>query len=288
MKIFNYISAFTLSALMCGCAGEQKETAAPVEESSETVTVEEKTAFVPVENQNPECYIDKLSYAVCIDCDVLDPFRTMAIYGPEKKMDKKMPVVMFIEGEVNEMPSFEWPRLFVDLGYKVCIPKCSNIKADRDNDRSLKMFRTCLCDVNDALATMKAKADKYGIDTTNIILAGNASGAFIAASYIYTYVEGTEKLSKDGIKGVVSISTNLAMNLNEFEKNMEDNIKAVIFHGTSQNQSTELLQSKTLASQLGNLAEYVEVEGANEFPTPEYTKAVKDKCREFLKEQIAK
>ena len=39
-----------------------------------------------------------------------------------------MPVVMFIEGDVKEMPSFEWPRVFIDLGYKVCIPKRQNDK----------------------------------------------------------------------------------------------------------------------------------------------------------------
>ena len=273
---------------MCCCAGSNKEVATPVEESVDsTENAEPAVEFVPVENLNAECYVDKLSYAVCIDCDVLDQFRTMSIYGPEKKEHEKMPVVLFIEGDVKDMPSFEWPRVFIDLGYKVCIPKCSNIKADRNNDKTIKTFRTALNDVNDALTTLKTKADKYGIDTTRIFLAGNASGAVVVASYIYTYVSGTEPLSKDGIKGVISISTNTALNLNEFEKNFDNEIKCLIFHGTSNEQNAELLNSKQLASQLGELAEFIEVEGANEFPTPEYTKVVKDKCREFLKEHTA-
>lgn len=273
---------------MCCCAGSNKEVATPVEESVDsTENAEPAVEFVPVENLNAECYVDKLSYAVCIDCDVLDQFRTMSIYGPEKKEHEKMPVVLFIEGDVKDMPSFEWPRVFIDLGYKVCIPKCSNIKADRNNDKTIKTFRTALNDVNDALTTLKTKADKYGIDTTRIFLAGNASGAVVVASYIYTYVSGTEPLSKDGIKGVISISTNTALNLNEFEKNFDNEIKCLIFHGTSNEQNAELLNSKQLASQLGELAEFIEVDGANEFPTPEYTKVVKDKCREFLKEHTA-
>ncbi len=288
MKICTYISTFALSTLMCCCAGSNKEVATPVEESVDsTENAEPAVEFVPVENLNAECYVDKLSYAVCIDCDVLDQFRTMSIYGPEKKEHEKMPVVLFIEGDVKDMPSFEWPRVFIDLGYKVCIPKCSNIKADRNNDKTIKTFRTALNDVNDALTTLKTKADKYGIDTTRIFLAGNASGAVVVASYIYTYVSGTEPLSKDGIKGVISISTNTALNLNEFEKNFDNEIKCLIFHGTSNEQNAELLNSKQLASQLGELAEFIEVEGANEFPTPEYTKVVKDKCREFLKEHTA-
>lgn len=286
MKICAYIFAFALSTLMCCCAGSSKEGAAPVEAVDSTAN-STPAEFVPVENLNAECYVDKLSYAVCIDCDVLDKFRTMSIYGPEKKEQEKMPVVLFIEGDVKEMPSFEWPRLFIDLGYKVCIPKCSNIKADRNNDKTIKTFRTALNDVNDALTTLKTKADKYGIDTTRIFLAGNASGAVVVASYIYSYVSGTEPLSKEGIRGVISISTNSALNLNEFEKNFDNEIKSLIFHGTSNEQSTELLNSKQLASQLGELAEFIEVEGANEFPTPEYTKVVKDKCREFLKEHSA-
>lgn len=287
MKICTYFSAFALSTLMCCCAGSNKEVASPAEETADSTANSEPTEFVPVENLNAECYIDKLSYAVCIDCDVLDQFRTMSIYGPEKKEHEKMPVVLFIEGDVNEMPSFEWPRVFIDLGYKVCIPKCSNIKADRNNDKTIKTFRTALNDVNDALTTLKTKADKYGIDTTRIFLAGNASGAVVVASYIYTYVSGTEQLSKEGIKGVISISTNSALNLNEFEKNFDNEIKCLIFHGTSNEQNAELLNSKQLASQLGELAEFIEVEGANEFPTPEYTKVVKDKCRGFLKEHTA-
>ncbi len=285
MKICAYIFAFALSTLMCCCAGSSKEGTAPVEAVDSTNTT--SAEFVPVENLNAECYVDKLSYAVCIDCDVLDQFRTMSIYGPEKKEREKMPVVLFIEGDVKDMPSFEWPRVFIDLGYKVCIPKCSNIKADRNNDKTIKTFRTALNDVNDALTTLKMKADKYGIDTTRIFLAGNASGAVVVASYIYTYVSGTEPLSKEGIRGVISISTNSALNLNEFEKNFDNEIKSLIFHGTSNEQSTELLNSKQLASQLGELAEFIEVEGANEFPTPEYTKVVKDSCREFLKEHLA-
>ena len=134
---------------------------------------------------------------------------------------------------------------------------------------------------------MKTKADKYGIDTTRIFLAGNASGAVVVASYIYTYVSGTEPLSKEGIRGMISISTNSALNLNEFEKNFDNEIKSLVFHGTSNEQSTELLNSKQLASQLGELAEFIEVEGANEFPTPEYTKVVKDSCREFLRKHSA-
>ncbi|MEE1260952.1 MAG: hypothetical protein U0K66_12335 [Paludibacteraceae bacterium] len=285
MKICTYISAFALSTLMCCCTGSNKETTKPVEEPVLKDSASAK--FVPVENLNAECYVDKLSYAVCIDCDVLDQFRTMSIYGPEKKVNEKMPVVMFIEGDVKEMPSFEWPRVFIDLGYKVCIPKCSNIKADRNNDKTLKTFRTALNDVNDALTTMKTKADKYGIDTTRIFLAGNASGAFLVSSYIYTYVSGTEPLSKEGIRGVISISTTTALNLNEFEKNFDNSIKSLIFHGTANGQNAEPINSKQLASQLGELAEFVEVEGANEFPTPAYTKVVKDKCREFLKEHTA-
>ena len=257
----------------------------PVEAVDSTKTT--PAEFVPVENLNAECYVDKLSYAVCIDCDVLDQFRTMSIYGPEKKGQEKMPVVLFIEGDVKDMPSFEWPRVFIDLGYKVCIPKCSNIKADRNNDKTIKTFRTALNDVNDALTTLKKKADKYGIDTTRIFLAGNASGAVVVASYIYTYVSGTEPLSKEGIRGMISISTNSALNLNEFEKNFDNEIKSLVFHGTSNEQSTELLNSKQLASQLGELAEFIEVEGANEFPTPEYTKVVKDSCREFLRKHSA-
>lgn len=287
MKICAYIFAFALSTLMCCCAGSNKEVANSANEAVDSTTNSTPAEFVPVENLNAECYVDKLSYAVCIDCDVLDKFRTMSIYGPEKKEQEKMPVVLFIEGDVKEMPSFEWPRIFIDLGYKVCIPKCSNIKADRNNDKTIKTFRTALNDVNDALTTLKTKADKYGIDTTRIFLAGNASGAVVVASYIYTYVSGTEPLSKDGIRGVISISTNSALNLNEFEKNFDNEIKSLIFHGTANEQSTELLNSKQLASQLGDLAEFIEVEGANEFPTPEYTKVVKDKCREFLKEHSA-
>ncbi len=285
MKICAYIFAFALSTLMCCCAGSSKEGAAPVEAVDSTKTT--PAEFVPVENLNAECYVDKLSYAVCIDCDVLDQFRTMSIYGPEKKEQEKMPVVLFIEGDVKDMPSFEWPRVFIDLGYKVCIPKCSNIKADRNNDKTIKTFRTALNDVNDALTTLKKKADKYGIDTTRIFLAGNASGAVVVASYIYTYVSGTEPLSKEGIRGMISISTNSALNLNEFEKNFDNEIKSLVFHGTSNEQSTELLNSKQLASQLGELAEFIEVEGANEFPTPEYTKVVKDSCREFLRKHSA-
>lgn len=289
MKIINYISAFALSTLMCCCAGTQEKNANTNAESSDSVSVSVSTGeFVPVENLNAECYVDKLSYAVCIDCDVLDQFRTLSIYGPEKKENEKMPVVVFIEGTINEMSSFEWPRIFVDLGYKVCIPKCSNIKADRNNDKTIKTFRTSLSDVNDAITTMKAKADKYGIDTTNIFLAGNASGAYVASSYMYTYVSGTEHLSKKGIKGVISISTSSALNLSEFEMNLENKIKCLIFHGTANEQYAELLNSKQLSSQLGELADYTEVEGANDFPTPEYTKVVKDKCREFLKENISK
>lgn len=287
MKICNYISAFALSALMCCCAGTNNEGAAPVESTTDSISVSTTKEFAPTEGQNAECYIDKLSYAVCIDCDVLDQFRTMAIYGPEKKINEKMPVVVFIEGDVKDMPSFEWPRIFVELGYKVCIPKCSNIKADRNNDKTLKTFRTALSDVNDALTTLKTKADKYGIDSTNIFLAGNASGGCVAASYIYTYT-GSENYSKDGIRGMISISTTAALNLNEFEKNFDNQIKSLVFHGTSDNQAAELLNSKQLASQLGELADFTEVEGANEFPTPEYTKVVKDKCREFLKEHTAK
>lgn len=287
MKIYNYISAFALSVLMCCCAGEKKDGVANENENAEP-TVAASTEFVPVENVNAECYEDKLSYAICIDCDVLDQFRTMSIYGPEKKANEKMPVVVFIEGEVKDMPSYEWTRLFVELGYKVCIPKCSNIKADRNNDKTIKTFRTALSDVNDALNTMKAKADKYGLDTTNIFIAGNASGASLAISYMYTYVSGAENLSKEGIKGVISISTTSALNLNEFEMNLENKIKCLIFHGTANDQYAELLNSKQLSSQLGELADYTEVEGANDFPTPEYTKVVKDKCREFLKENISK
>ena len=287
MKICTYISAFALSTLMCCCTGSNKEVATPVEESVDSTESSAPAAeFVPVENLNAECYVDKLSYAVCIDCDVLDQFRTMSIYGPEK-VNEKMPVVLFIEGDVKDMPSFEWPRVFIDLGYKVCIPKCSNIKADRNNDKTIKTFRTALNDVNDALTTLKTKADKYGIDTTKVFLAGNASGAYLASSYIYTYVSGTEPLSKEGIRGVISISTSNALNFNEFEKNFDSSIKSLIFHGTAAGQNAEPLNSKQLASQLGELAEFVEVEGANEFPTPEYTKAVKDKCREFLKEHTA-
>ena len=100
-------------------------------------------------------------------------------------------------------------------------------------------------------------------------------------------MSGTEPLSKEGIRGVISISTTTALNLNEFEKNFDNSIKSLIFHGTANGQNAEPINSKQLASQLGELAEYVEVEGANEFPTPEYTKAVKDKCREFLKEHTA-
>ncbi len=287
MKIINYISVLALSALMCCCANSNKEAEAPAG-TADSITVSTPTEFVPVEGVSAECYVDKLSYAICIDCDVLDQFRTMSIYGPEKKENEKMPVVVFIEGEVKDMPSFEWPRIFVDLGYKVCIPKCSNIKADRNNDKTMKTFRTALSDVNDALKTMKTKADKYGIDTTNIILAGNASGAALTTSYMYTYVSGAENFSKDGIKGVISISTNSALNLNELEKNLENKTKCLIFHGTADNQSAELLHSKQLSSQLGELADYTEVDGVNEFPTPEYTKVVKDKCREFLKESTTK
>lgn len=286
MKIFNYISALALSTLMCCCAGSDKEVSAPKEVSVDTVA---SVAFVPVEDQITECYVDKLSYAICIDCDVLDQFRTFSVYGPEKKMEEKMPVVVFVEGEVKDMPSFEWARTFVDLGYKVCIPKCSNIKADRNNDKTMKTFRTSLSDVNDALKTMKTKADKYGIDTTNIFLAGNASGAYLVASYMYTYVSGTEKLTTDGIKGVISISTSAALNLNELEKNFDANVPCLVFHGTADKYGAEgLLQSKQLSSQLGDLAQFTEVDGANEFPTPEYTKVVKDKCREFLKEHTSK
>lgn len=286
MKIFNYISAFALSTLMCCCAGSDKEVSAPKEVSVDTVA---SVAFVPVEDQITECYVDKLSYAICIDCDVLDQFRTFSVYGPEKKMEEKMPVVVFVEGEVKDMPSFEWARTFVDLGYKVCIPKCSNIKADRNNDNTMKTFRTSLSDVNDALKTMKTKADKYGIDTTNIFLAGNASGAYLVASYMYTYVSGTEKLTTDGIQGVISISTSAALNLNELEKNFDANTPCLIFHGTADKYGSEgLLQSKQLSSQLGDLAQFTEVDGANEFPTPEYTKVVKDKCREFLKKHTSK
>lgn len=286
MKIFNYISAFALSTLMCCCAGSDKEVSAPKEVSVDTVA---SVAFVPVEDQITECYVDKLSYAICIDCDVLDQFRTFSVYGPEKKMEEKMPVVVFVEGEVKDMPSFEWARTFVDLGYKVCIPKCSNIKADRNNDNTMKTFRTSLSDVNDALKTMKTKADKYGIDTTNIFLAGNASGAYLVASYMYTYVSGTEKLTTDGIQGVISISTSAALNLNELEKNFDANTPCLIFHGTADKYGAEgLLQSKQLSSQLGDLAQFTEVDGANEFPTPEYTKVVKDKCREFLKKHTSK
>ncbi len=288
MKIFNYFSAFALSTLMCCCAGSQKEQANPEDAAQDNAAEQSaSTAFEPVEGLNAECYVDKLSYAVCIDCDVLDQFRTMSIYGPEKKQNEKMPVIVFIEGEVKEMPSFEWPRVFTDLGYKVCIPKCSNIKADRNNDKTIKTFRTSLSDVNDALTTLRTKADKYGIDTTKIFLAGNASGAYVAASYIYTYVSGIENLSTDGIKGVISISTNSALNLSEFEMNIDKSIKCLVFHGTSDKQSAELLNSKQLSAQLGDKAEFIEVEGANEFPTPEYTKVVKDKCRDFLKEQSA-
>ena len=286
MKICAYIFAFALSTLMCCCAGSSKEVADSAKEAVDS-TKTTPAEFVPVENLNAECYVDKLSYAVCIDCDVLDKFRTMSIYGPEKKEQEKMPVVLFIEGDVKDMPSFEWPRVFIDLGYKVCIPKCSNIKADRNNDKTIKTFRTALNDVNDALTTLKKKADKYGIDTTRIFLAGNASGAVVVASYIYTYVSGTEPLSKEGIRGMISISTNSALNLNEFEKNFDNEIKCLVFHGTSNEQSTELLNSKQLASQLGELAKFIEVEGANEFPTPEYTKVVKDSCREFLREHSA-
>ncbi|MBQ0156820.1 MAG: hypothetical protein KBT22_09650 [Bacteroidales bacterium] len=286
MKIFNYISAFALATLMCCCAGSDKEVSAPKEVSVDTVA---SVAFVPVEDQITECYVDKLSYAICIDCDVLDQFRTFSVYGPEKKMEEKMPVVVFVEGEVKDMPSFEWARTFVDLGYKVCIPKCSNIKADRNNDNTMKTFRTSLSDVNDALKTMKTKADKYGIDTTNIFLAGNASGAYLVASYMYTYVSGTEKLTTDGIKGVISISTSAALNLNELEKNFDAKTPCLIFHGTADKYGAEgLLQSKQLSSQLGDLAQFTEVDGANEFPTPEYTKVVKDKCREFLKKHTSK
>lgn len=287
MKICTYISSIALSALMCCCVEANKETA-PVEEQVETKAANPSDEFVPVENTNAECYIDKLSYAVCINCDVVDQFRTMSIYGPERKMDSKMPVVLFVEGEINEMPSFEWPRIFVDLGYKVCIPKCSNIKADRDNDKTLKTFRTGLSDINDALTTLKTKAEKYGIDTTNIFLAGNASGANLIESYLYTYVSGSEKFSKNGIKGAISISTSAPLNLSEFEKSFDSEIKSLIFHGTADMQTNDLLNSMQLASQLGELAEFTEVEGVNEFPTPEYTKAVKDKCREFLKTHTAK
>lgn len=284
MKIFNYISAFALSSLMCCCAGSQNETSTPAPEPGDTTMVSVGD-FVPVENQEVECYVDKLSYAICIDCDVLDQFRTFSIYGPEKKINEKMPVVVFVEGDVKDMPSLEWPRVFVDLGYKVCIPKCSNIKADRNKDNTIKTFRTSLCDVNDALRTMKTKADKYGIDTTKIFLAGNASGAYTVTSYMYTYVSGTEKLTTDGIRGVISISTNSALNLSEFEKNFDNKVKCMVFHGTADKYNEEgLLQSKQLASQLGELAEFTEVEGANEFPTPEYTKVVKDQSREFLRE----
>lgn len=80
MKICTYISAFALSTLMCCCAGSNKETTKPVEEPVLKDSAFAK--FVPVENLNAECYVDKLSYAVCIDCDVLDQFRTMSIYGP--------------------------------------------------------------------------------------------------------------------------------------------------------------------------------------------------------------
>lgn len=287
MKIFNYISALAFSTLMCCCAGSNKEDSVPADA---TVAVNvSSTAFVPVENQIAECYVDKLSYAICIDCDVLDQFRTLSIYGPEKKKEEKMPVVVFVEGAVKDMPSFEWARTFVDLGYKVCIPKCSNIKADKNNDKTIKTFRTALSDVNDALRTMKTKADKYGIDTTNIILAGNASGADVVASYMYTYVSGTDKLTTDGIKGVISISTSSALNLSEFEKNFDAKVPCLVFHGTADKYGPEgLLQSKQLSSQLGDLAQFTEVEGANEFPTPEYTKVVKDKCREFLKEHTSK
>lgn len=287
MKIFNYISALALSTFMCCCAGSDKGNTAPAENTAADSVA--PSVFVPVEDQIAECYVDKLSYAICIDCDVLDQFRTFSIYGPEKKMDEKMPVVVFVEGAVKDMPSFEWARTFVDLGYKVCIPKCSNIKADRNNDNTIKTFRTSLSDVNDALKTMRTKADKYGIDTTNIFLAGNASGAYIVSSYIYTYVSGTDKLSTDGIKGVISISTSSALNLNELEKNFDAKIPCLVFHGTADKYGSEgLLQSKQLYSQISDLAQFTEVDGANEFPTPEYTKVVKDKCREFLKEHTSK
>lgn len=284
MKIYSYISAFALSALMCGCIGSNKEgenqnEAAPTESVEATSTKE----FVPVEGVNAECYEDRLSYAICIDCDVLDQFRTMSIYGPEKKQTEKMPVVVFVGGDVKELPVFEWPRTFTDLGYKVVIPKCSNIKTDRNNDKTIKTFRTSIIDLNDAIKTMKTKADKFGIDTTRIFLAGNASGAHLVTSYVYTYVSGTEQISFDGIKGVISISTLAPLNLNEFEKNFGNEIPAVIFHGTSDKQNAVLLNSQQLKSQLGDLAELVEVEDANEYPTPDYVKAVKDKCREFLR-----
>ena len=59
MKICTYISAFALSTLMCCCAGSNKEATTPVKDSVSKDSVSEK--FVPVENLNAECYVDKLS-----------------------------------------------------------------------------------------------------------------------------------------------------------------------------------------------------------------------------------
>ena len=289
MKIYGYFSAIAVSALMCccGCSVNKGDNQTGSEQDSVSAT-EGKTitheVFVPVEGINPECYVDKLSYAICIDCDVLDQFRTMSIYGPEKKQDEKMPVVVFVEGEVKDMPSFEWARIFTELGYKVAIPKCSNIKADRNNDKTIKTLRTSLNDLHDAIHTMNTKADKYGIDTTRIFLAGNASGAHLVTSFAYTYVPGAEINVADGVKGVISISTSSPLNFNEFEKNFSNNIPCLIFHGTSDQQSSEIINSKQLYSQLGDMSDLILVEGAREFPTSDYTKVVKDSCRTFLKE----
>lgn len=131
-----------------------------------------------------------------------EKFYKADVYEPSGDHSVKRPLIIWLHGGAfkfgskNAVGTRLWCTTFAQRGYV-----CASINYRLDRRRPLfgkkTFYKGCyeaIQHVNSAVAFFKQNAEKYGIDTNYIILAGNSAGGMIALQYAYSNVTEWKKL----------------------------------------------------------------------------------------------
>jgi pimeloyl-ACP methyl ester carboxylesterase len=162
--------------------------------------------------QDPTMFRDIFYDRVTIDKNVIysdnkvpsvnKKFYKADIYMPTGHCILKRPLIIWLHGGAfkfgskNSVGTRLWSENFSRRGY-VCAAINYPLYKRNPLFKAKSFYKGCyeaLQHLNQAVAFFKRNADKYGIDTNIIILAGNSAGAMIALQYAYSSNSELEKL----------------------------------------------------------------------------------------------
>lgn len=146
--------------------------------------------------------IDKNILYVNSSRGVQEKFYKADVYEPGGDHSRKRPLIIWLHGGAfkfgskNAIGTRLWCTTFAQRGY-VCASINYSLNKVRPLFRKKTFYKGCyeaIQHVNSAVAFFKQNADKYGIDTNYIILAGNSAGGMIALQYAFSNAEEWRKL----------------------------------------------------------------------------------------------